>query len=342
MVITTFFTAFFTCIVYLKIAILLLKKFIPKGQPIRLEGPENHITQKKNTPTFGGVVFVFISLITHIVIMLQHNEMKNIFLWLPSLCMLSYGALGFYDDFLKVKLHHSNGVSAVVKLCIQLAIGAAIAFCISQYHFSLSKIWIPIIDVKIQVNSIIYCIWGALVLVASSNAFNLTDGVDGLATTTSIIVIISEIVVLCFFYSHFSDNNSSSLEEVSNIILLSLCFSLLGSLFGFLIYNKHPAKIFMGDVGSMSLGGFIGCIALITRCELLLLLFAIVPVLETLSVILQVSYYKITKNRLFLMTPIHHHYEKKGWTENKINIRFGTLSIISCIIGLLLLYSSMN
>ncbi|AWD32949.1 Phospho-N-acetylmuramoyl-pentapeptide-transferase [Candidatus Fokinia solitaria] len=341
MPIITFFSAFFACILYLKVAISLLKKLVPKGQPIRKDGPTNHIIQKKNTPTFGGTAFACILLGTHIVMMLKHDDVRHLFLWSPLLCMLSYGILGFYDDFLKVKFHHSNGLSATMKLCAQLIIGLIVTFYISQYHQSQCEIWIPILNVNIQVSLLTYCIWGAIVLVASSNAFNLTDGVDGLATTTSIIVIAAEIAIL-YLSSHFSNSELPLLKTVSNAVLLSLCFSLLGSLFGFLVYNKHPAKIFMGDVGSMALGGFIGCIALITRCELLLPLFAIVPVLETLSVILQVSHYKITKNRLFLMTPIHHHYEKKGWTENEINIRFGILSVISCIIGLLLFYAGVH
>jgi len=300
--------------------------------PIRDDGPEDHIIKKIGTPTMGGLVI----LIGIILSVLLWADIKNIYILFILYILVSFGLLGAIDDYKKIKNNNSNGVSFRFKLLSQIII-ATIGISFLTYYLDykeFTNLYFPFFkDLFINLGWF-FIPFSLFVIIGASNAVNLTDGLDGLATVPVILV------AACFaFISYVSGNIIFS--EYLQIIYLEgtgeiaiFCGSIIGSCLGFLWFNAPPAKIFMGDTGSLSLGGSLGAIGIITKHEIVLAITGGLFVLEAMSVIVQVVSYKLTGKRVFRMAPIHHHFEKKGWPESTVVIRFWIISIILALIGL--------
>lgn len=275
---------------------ILTKKHINQSLSIYLE--ERH-KSKSHTPTMGGLIFSITLLIVGILLYITNKITISFNLIIVWFTILSYSLIGFIDDFLIIKNHNNKGLSEKNKFLLQMLV-ALVFFYLFLKAGNETLIWIHSLNIKVNI-SWFYGLFILFVLVASSNAVNLTDGLDGLAGGLSLIAFLTFGIIAY---------NTSWLSGYIEIAYT--CFILVGSLFGFLIYNMNPAKIFMGDTGSLALGAGLGSIAILTRHELLLVLIGIVFVIETLTCIIQRFYYKLTHKRLFLMTPIHHSFEKKA------------------------------
>ena len=300
--------------------------------PIRNDGPSDHIIKKIGTPTMGGLIILFGLLIAVIL----WGDLKNIYLIFCIYIALTFGVLGAYDDYIKIKFNNSSGVSSKLKLLIQIIlsiIGISALTFFSDYS-EISNLYFPFFKNLIINLGWFFIPFGVFVIVGSSNAVNLTDGLDGLATVPVILV------AACFaFISYVTGNIVFSdylqipyIEGTGEISIF--CGAVIGSCLGFLWFNAPPAKIFMGDTGSLSLGGSLGAIGIITKHEIVLAITGGLFVLEAVSVMVQVISYKMTGKRVFKMAPIHHHFEKKGWPESTVVIRFWIISIILAMIGL--------
>ena len=300
--------------------------------PIRNDGPSDHIIKKIGTPTMGGVIILF-GLLTSVILW---GDLKNIYLIFCIYIALTFGALGAYDDYVKIKFNNSSGISSKLKLLIQIIlsiIGISVLTYFSDYS-EISNLYFPFFKNLIINLGWFFIPFGVFVIVGSSNAVNLTDGLDGLATVPVILVAV------CFaFISYITGNIVFSdylqipyIEGTGEISIF--CGAVIGSCLGFLWFNAPPAKIFMGDTGSLSLGGSLGAIGIITKHEIVLAITGGLFVLEAVSVMVQVISYKMTGKRVFKMAPIHHHFEKKGWPESTVVIRFWIISIILAMIGL--------
>ena len=283
------------------------------GQNVRLDGPESHLA-KQGIPSMGG--FIFLSVLTVVGTILSGFNAEILFMILVT---LSFGLIGFLDDYLKVKKKSSDGLSAKHKMLYLLIFGLLAG---SVLHFALdySSIMIPFINQEISLG-IFYVPFVVVFFAAVTNAVNLTDGIDGLSSSVTIVVLLFFVLV-------------SLAAEDKEVLFFSL--TLIGSLLGFLYFNRFPAKVFMGDTGSLALGGAVGILSLLTRTELLLILVGIIYVIETLSVIIQVGYFKKTGKRVFKMAPIHHHFEALGWKETKI-VRVFSLVTLIMVVGTYLL-----
>jgi len=300
--------------------------------PIRSDGPSDHIIKKIGTPTMGGVIILF-GLITAVILW---GDLNNIYLLFCIYIALTFGALGAYDDYIKIKFNNSSGISSKLKLLIQiiLSIIGVIALTYFSDYSKLSNLYFPFFKNLIINLGWFFIPFGVFVIVGSSNAVNLTDGLDGLATVPVILV------AACFaFISYVTGNIVFSeylqipyIEGTGEISIF--CGAVIGSCLGFLWFNAPPAKIFMGDTGSLSLGGSLGAVGIITKHEIVLAITGGLFVLEAVSVMVQVISYKMTGKRVFKMAPIHHHFEKKGWPESTVVIRFWIISIILAMIGL--------
>ena len=300
--------------------------------PIRNDGPSDHIIKKIGTPTMGGVIILF-GLLTSVILW---GDLKNIYLIFCIYVALTFGALGAYDDYIKIKFNNSSGISSKLKLIIQIIlsiIGISALTYFSDYS-EISNLYFPFFKNLIINLGWFFIPFGVFVIVGSSNAVNLTDGLDGLATVPVMLV------AACFaFISYVTGNIVFSdylqipyIEGTGEISIF--CGAMIGSCLGFLWFNAPPAKIFMGDTGSLSLGGSLGAIGIITKHEIVLAITGGLFVLEAVSVMVQVISYKMTGKRIFKMAPIHHHFEKKGWPESTVVIRFWIISIILAMIGL--------
>lgn len=298
----------------------LKKEKINQRLSIYLEKEHN---SKKNTPTFGGFIFIIPTLLVSIVLLIFNKTNISYNLLTILVTFLLYSLIGFIDDYLIVKKNNNKGLSEELKFILQLIV-SVIFFYLFLKSGNEPLLWIHILNLKINIG-FLYGLFILFVLVASSNAVNLTDGLDGLASGLSIISLITFGIITI---------NTGWLEGYIEITLF--IFTLVGSLLGFLFFNINPAKIFMGDTGSLALGAILGSIAILTRHELLLILIGFVFVIETLSCIIQRVYYKFTKKRIFLMTPIHHSFEKKGYSEVNIVRLFWLVGIISSIIALII------
>jgi phospho-N-acetylmuramoyl-pentapeptide-transferase len=283
------------------------------GQNVRLDGPESHL-MKQGIPSMGG--FIFLSVLTVMGSVLSGFNAEILFMILVT---LSFGLIGFLDDYLKVKKKSSDGLSAKHKMLYLLIFGLLAG---SVLHFGLdySSIMIPFINQEISLG-IFYIPFVVVFFAAVTNAVNLTDGIDGLSSSVTIVVLLFFVLV-------------SLAAEDKEVLFFSL--TLIGSLMGFLYFNRFPAKVFMGDTGSLALGGAVGILSLLTKTELLLILVGIIYVIETLSVIIQVGYFKKTGKRVFRMAPIHHHFEALGWKETKI-VRVFSLVTLIMVVGTYLL-----
>lgn len=310
-----------------------LKQIQPLGQPIRTDGPQSHLQTKKGTPTMGGLIILFSVLIS----ILLWADLSNPYIWIVLFVTLSFGVLGFYDDYLKVTKRNSKGVSGKFKLVAQVLV--SIIACVFIQKNSApdfySHLTVPFFK-NIVINlGPIYIIFVTIVIVGASNAVNLTDGLDGLAIGP-IIIATGCFAIICYLVGNAIFSSYLQIHFVPGVGELTVfCSALVGASLGFLWYNAPPARVFMGDTGSLALGGSLGTMSVITKHEFVLAIIGGLFVIEALSVIMQVYYYKITGGRrIFLMAPIHHHFEKKGWPETTIVIRFWIVAIIFALLGL--------
>lgn len=306
------------------IVVILAPMFIPflrrlkVGQSIREEGPKSHIATKTGTPTMGGIIImlgVIISVLT------SRNYSKEVFVCLFS--MIAFGFVGFVDDYIKVVLKRNLGLNAGQKIIGQLIFAILLAIYGAKYSVEGTKLIIPFINIYLDLQ-FFYIPFTVFAVVGIVNGVNLTDGLDGLNSGVTLIVMSAFALIA----SSFSIYNSS----YNGIIIV--CSAVAGACLGFLGYNAHPAKIFMGDTGSMALGGLVAAVAVITSLTFVLPIIGGIYIAEILSVIIQVSYYKKTKKRVFKMAPIHHHFEESGWKETKVVAVFWLTSVILAFIGI--------
>jgi phospho-N-acetylmuramoyl-pentapeptide-transferase len=309
-----------------------LKSVQRQGQPIRLDGPERHLIEKKGTPTMGGLLILgSLSIST-----LLWADLRNGYVWAVLFVTLGYGALGFWDDYLKVTKLNTRGVQGRTKLIVQAVVGLATAVWIttlSRGPLDTSLTFPVFKEFAIQLGYF-FPIFGMLVMMGASNAVNLTDGLDGLAIVPTMIaagvfILIAYLVGNRVFADYLQLNPVVGAGE-----LAVFCSALVGAGMGFLWFNAPPAKVFMGDIGALGLGGALGAVAMVTKHEIVLMIVGGLFVVETLSVVIQVVWFKRTGRRVFLMAPLHHHFEKKGWAEPTIVIRFWIISMILALVGL--------
>ena len=312
-----------------------LIKYFSKNQitgPIRQDGPIDHIIKKSGTPTMGGIIII-VGMITST---LLWADLSNIYIWTLIFVSLGLGILGFIDDLLKIKFKNSRGLNSKLKFFGQFLIGLIALIILIKYsnHEYLYNLYFPFFkNITLQMG-IFFIPFALFVIIGSSNAVNLTDGLDGLATVPVILVALS-FALISYVVGNTIFAEYLKLQYIPDVGELSIfCGSIVGSCLGFLWYNAPPAKIFMGDTGSLSLGGSLAAVAIIAKHEIVLAIIGGLFVLETISVIIQVISYKLTGKRVFMMAPIHHHFEKKGWAESTIVIRFWIIAIILALIGL--------
>jgi phospho-N-acetylmuramoyl-pentapeptide-transferase len=300
--------------------------------PIRQDGPIDHIIKKTGTPTMGGVIII-IGIISGTILW---ADLTNIYVWTLIFVSLSLGALGLLDDILKIKYKNSSGLKSRYKFLGQVIIGILTLLILIKYsnHEYLYNLYFPFFKNIILQMGIFFIPFGLFVIIGSSNAVNLTDGLDGLATVPVMLVALS-FTLICYVVGNTIFSEYLQIQYIPDVGELSIfCGSVVGACLGFLWYNAPPAKIFMGDTGSLSLGGSLAAIAIIVKHEIVLAIIGGLFVLETASVIIQVVSYKLTGKRIFRMAPIHHHFEKKGWAESTIVIRFWIIAIILALVGL--------
>lgn len=303
------------------ITIPILKK-LKVGQIERDDGPASHL-KKQGTPTMGGVIMLIATIVaiaivyTYLHLTGNQNIAQKL---LPMLLItIGYSLIGFIDDFKKLVLKNTDGLKPRYKMLGLLIIGI-IYVLLLIYVFKIgTETYIPIAKKYINMPEFLYIPFAIIVILATTNAINLTDGIDGLSSS------VSAIIITCL----------TAIGIKNGVYEVSIFGSIIvGATLGFLMFNIHPAKVFMGDTGSLMLGGVIAGLALYLKMPLLLLLIAIIPVIETLSVIIQVTHFKRTGNRVFKMTPIHHHFELSGWNENKIVVVFSLVTLVACLIAL--------
>lgn len=303
-----------------------------KGQPIRADGPPTHLVTKKGTPTMGGLMI----LSGLVVATLLWANLRNPYVWVVLIVTLGFGFVGFYDDYLKVTKQTHAGFSGKLRLAVEglIALLACAAIVWSGRDSSVTQLGIPFVkDFAINLGWF-YVIFGGFIIVGAGNAVNLTDGLDGLAIVPVMIAaasfgMISYLVGNAVFSEYLQIRYVAGTGE-----LAVLCGAVLGAGLGFLWFNAPPASIFMGDTGSLALGGMIGSIAVAVKHEIVLAVIGGLFVFEALSVIVQVASFKLTGKRIFRMAPIHHHYEQKGWTEPQIVIRFWIIAVMLALAGL--------
>lgn len=312
----------FVIAIILGLIIIPILKKLKVGQIERDDGPKSHL-KKQGTPTMGGIIMMITMILsvtgTYVFFSVTGRiDIANKIL--PMLILtLGFGVIGFIDDFKKLVLKNTDGLKPKYKMLGLLIISVAFVIYLIQGAHLGTEIFIPFVKTYIEIPLILYIPFAIIVILATTNAINLTDGIDGLSSSVSAIIVTTLVII----------GISIGLPEVS--IFGSI---IIGAILGFLVFNLHPAKVFMGDTGSLLLGGVISALALYMKMPLILLIIALVPVLETISVILQVVYFKKTGKRLFKMAPLHHHFELSGWKENKVVIIFSTVTLLLCIIGL--------
>lgn len=326
-------TALIVCFVLGPRLIRWLKSVQGDGQPIREDGPERHLLEKKGTPTMGGVLILFALGISTIL----WADLRNQFVWVVLFVTFGYGALGFADDYLKLTKRNPKGLSGRIKLIGQAVIGLIAAVWMVELMPPAIATWLalPLLkDTLIPLTAFGFPIFAMLVMMGSSNAVNLTDGLDGLAIVPTIIAA-GVFALIAYFVGNRIFAEYLQLVPVAGVGELGVfCSALIGAGLGFLWFNAPPAAVFMGDTGSLALGGALGAVAVATKHEIVLTIVGGLFVVETVSVIIQVFWFKCTGRRVFLMAPLHHHFEKKGWAEPTIVIRFWIISMILALAGL--------
>lgn len=299
------------------------------GQIVRDDGPETHFV-KRGTPTMGGVFIIGSLLVT----MLACGNFFSVPFLATMFVMISYFFLGFVDDYSKVLKKNTKGVSAKGKLAWQFVTALSVMTYLVQMNVISTELWLPFMKYPLFDLGYFYIFFGSIVIVGFSNAVNLTDGLDGLAIGP-IMISAGTLGIIAYLAGHKELSTYLYIPYVEGVGELTvLNCAVIGAGLGFLWYNTYPAQIFMGDVGSLSLGGLLGTVAVLTKCEFLFVIIGGIFVVEALSVIIQVSYYKATQKRVFKMAPIHHHFEKSGWPETKVTIRFWIISVCLAILAL--------
>ena len=315
--------SFVVTIVLALIIIPILKK-IKVGQIERDDGPKSHL-KKQGTPTMGGIIFIIGIIICTIISYLYYRKIGEIDLsnrLIPMLLLtIGFGVVGFIDDFKKLVLKNTKGLNPASKMMGLFIISLMYIIFMLKFSDHRTEILIPIWKKEIVFPIYIYIPFAVLVILGTTNAINLTDGVDGLASS------VCSIIITCL----------TVISMINNTSLVSIMGSIsVGAILGFLMFNLHPAKVMMGDTGSLFLGGLISCISLYLKLPLILIIIALIPILETLSVMIQVYYYKKTGNRVFKMAPLHHHFELSGWNENKVVRVFSVITFLACVLGILM------
>ena len=311
----------FAVTVILGIIIVPILRKLKVGQIERDDGPESHL-KKQGTPTMGGIIIMLGIVIVTIVAYIYYRNVdielaKNL---LPILGLtIGFGVIGFIDDFKKLVLKNTKGLKPSLKMLGLLIISVAyIMYLIKGLNIG-TETYIPILKQYINIPIYAYIPFSILVILATTNAVNLTDGIDGLSSSVCTIIITCLTII-------------ATILGVKEVVIFGAI--VIGAVLGFLMFNIHPAKVFMGDTGSLFLGGVISGIALYLKMPLILLVIALIPVIETLSVIIQVAYFKKTGKRVFKMAPIHHHLELSGWRENQVVMLFSIITLVVCVLGL--------
>ena len=312
--------------------ISLLKVKQGRGQPIRADGPQRHIVEKQGTPTMGGLMIlsgIFVAT-------LLWADLRNLYVWAVLFVTLGFGAIGFYDDFLKVTKASTEGFSGKVRLLAEFAIAGiavGIFMWIGAKPLSMS-LAVPFFKDLLIPFSYFFLFIGMFVIVGAGNAVNMTDGLDGLAIVP-VMIAAASLGLIVYLVGNFNFSAYLDLHFVRGSGELAIiCGAIIGAGLGFLWFNAPPAMIFMGDTGSLSLGGALGAIAVAAKHEIVLAIIGGLFVLETASVIIQVASFKMTGKRVFAMAPLHHHFEQKGWKEATIVIRFWIIAIVLALVGL--------
>ncbi|MEW6616303.1 MAG: phospho-N-acetylmuramoyl-pentapeptide-transferase [Thermodesulfobacteriota bacterium] len=329
------FRTIYATLTALIISFFLMPWFIRKvsslkiGQQIREDGPASHI-QKHGTPTMGGALILFALTVS----ILLWGNLTNSYLWMVILSTLGFGIIGVIDDYKKLAKRNSTGLRAKYKMGGQILIGLLIGlFLYLSPNFSTS-ISVPFFKGIHPDLGMFYILFVIFVVVGTSNAVNLTDGLDGLAIGP-VMIASATYLLFSYFSGHIKIANYLQIPYVAGTGELTVfCGAMLGAGMGFLWYNTYPAQIFMGDVGSLSLGGALGTVAVITKQEMLLVIAGGLFVIEALSVIFQVGSYKLRRKRIFRMAPLHHHFELKGWAEPKVIVRFWIIAIILALVAI--------
>jgi phospho-N-acetylmuramoyl-pentapeptide-transferase len=309
-----------------------LKSKQGEGQPIRTDGPEGHLIRKKGTPTMGGLLIIAACIVST----LLWADLRNGYVWVVLFVMTGFGIVGFFDDYKKLTKRSSSGLSGKRKLLAEFAIAAVAAAAVAYLaRADLGTAFaIPFIKNFLIQLGFFFIPVAMLVIVGSSNAVNLTDGLDGLAIVPSMIAA-GCFALIAYLAGNVNFANYLQIHHVPGAGELAVfCAAMVGASLGFLWYNAPPAMVFMGDTGSLSIGGALGAIAVITKHEIVLAIIGGLFVLETVSVIVQVASFKMTGKRVFRMAPLHHHFEKKGWQEPTVVIRFWIIASILAIAGL--------
>jgi phospho-N-acetylmuramoyl-pentapeptide-transferase len=302
-----------------------------KGQPIREDGPQTHLA-KQGTPTMGGLMI----LISVVVSTLLWTDITNPYVWYAMLVMVGYGAIGFADDFIKLTKKNSKGLPGRYKILFQVLIGGAAVMGImnTMPEAMESHLAFPFFkDLLVNLGAF-FGIFALFVIIGASNAVNLTDGLDGLAIVP-VAIAAACFGLISYLVGHAVFSDYLNLFHVPGVGEMAvICGALIGAAMGFLWFNAPPAMIFMGDTGSLAMGGLLGTLSVMTKHEFVLAIIGGLFVLETVSVILQVASFKLTGKRIFRMAPIHHHFEQKGWSESTVVVRFWIIAMILALIGL--------
>ena len=314
-------TAAAGCILTGGIGYLLLPvlRALKAGQSIREIGPTWH-NSKAGTPMMGGLMFIFGTILCLVGNFPAMSDDSPFYVLALALC---FGLIGFLDDFTKVKFHRNLGLTTLQKAMLQMAVSALFLYAMYRSGFMDTHLYIPFMNVSFQLHPIVYIFFAMFVMVGTDNAVNLTDGVDGLCASITLPVMI-------FF--------TAAAAAMGKYDLALLPAALSGGLVAYLFYNWHPAKVFMGDTGSLALGGLFAAMSIATHTEFLAIILGGLFVIETMSDIIQVGYFKMTHKRVFKMAPIHHHFELKGWPEVKVVVRFWMIEMLFVLIALVLFY----
>jgi phospho-N-acetylmuramoyl-pentapeptide-transferase len=303
-----------------------------KGQPIRADGPARHVVEKQGTPTMGGLII----LVPSIIATLLWADLTDPYVWIALFVTVSFGLLGFADDYLKVTKRSPDGVSGRMKLLVQFAVAAFASFAVMQLEAQplAGAVAVPFFNTLLIPLGWGFLAFGALVIVGASNAVNLTDGLDGLAIVPVMIAAMT-FILIAYLVGNIKFADYLQLHYIPGTGELTVFLAaLIGGGLGFLWYNAPPAMVFMGDTGSLALGGALGAVAVAVKHEIVLAIVGGLFVIEAVSVIVQVASFKMTGKRVFKMAPIHHHYEQLGWKESTIVIRFWIIAVVLALVGL--------
>ena len=325
-------TSLFFSLIFGEMIIRFLSTIQPTGQPIRSDGPERHLFEKAGTPTMGGVLILASIIISFIL----WAKLTNYYVWISLFACIAFGLVGFLDDYKKIYSKSSYGLKVSTRIILQIVLAFIIVFLIySTMPENLnSTINFPFFKNLIIDLGMFFFIFGIFIIVGSANAVNLTDGLDGLAIVP-VMIVATTFAFIAYVAGNINFSEYLQINYIEGSGELSVfCGAIIGSALGFLWFNAPPAKVFMGDTGSLSLGGGIATLSIMTKHEIVLAIVGGLFVLETLSVIVQVISFKFTGKRIFQMAPLHHHFEKKGWAESTIVIRFWIITIVLALIGL--------